>query len=171
MAIKRLLAAGILPAVHRRQGRGEVRVEVIVLGGPGIVAQAQLVAELDAAEIRHVFVDRPDKLFASVVCGRVLDLEAPVAVVFIYAGIAEVIRIAHLLGRQRLAGQAPRVHPDGVELSRFGVEFFGGRADDGSVVVVVRVNIGWCFNRDGIVTATAPRVTAQDTFDGQPQTF
>lgn len=68
-------------------------------------------------------------------------------------------------------GQAPRVHPDGVELSRFGVELFGGRADDGSVAVVVRVNIGRCFNRDGIVTATAPRVTAQDTFDGQPQTF
>jgi len=68
-------------------------------------------------------------------------------------------------------GQAPRVHPDGVELSRFGVELFGGRANDGSVVVVVRVNIGRRFNRDGIVTATTPRVTAQDTFDGQPQTF
>lgn len=63
------------------------------------------------------------------------------------------------------------VHPDGVELSRFGAELFGGRADDGSVAVVVRVNIGRRFNRDGIVTATAPRVTAQDTFDGQPQTF
>ena len=63
------------------------------------------------------------------------------------------------------------MHPDGVELSRFGVELFGGRADDGSVAVVVRVNIGRRFNRDGIVTATAPRVTAQDTFDGQPQTF
>ena len=50
----------------------------------------------------------------------------------------------------------------------------GGDANDTMswpVVVVVRVNIGWCFNRDGIVTATAPRVTAQDTFDGQPQTF
>lgn len=90
-------------AVHRRQGRGDVRVEVIVLGGPGVVAQAQLVAELDAAEIRYVFVDRPDKLFAFVVCVHVLDLEAPVVVVFIYAGIAEVIRIAHPLGRQRLA--------------------------------------------------------------------
>ena len=101
-AIKRLNAAIFPLAVLRRQGCGEVRVEVIVLGGPGVVAQAQLVAELDAAEIRHVFVDRPDKLFSSVVCRRVLDLEAPV-VVFIYAGIAEVIRIAHLLGRQRLA--------------------------------------------------------------------
>ena len=50
-------------------------------------------------------------------------------------------------------------------------ESVGGRADDGSVAGVVRVNIARRFNRDGIVTATAPRVTAQDTFDGQPQTF
>ena len=88
-------------AVHRRQGRGEVRVEVIVLGGPGIVAQAQLVAELDAAEIRHVFVDRPDELFGSVVCERVLDHETIFG--FAYVCIAEVIRIAIPQGRQRLA--------------------------------------------------------------------
>ena len=98
---KVLVLTGVALAVLRLQGRGDVRVEVIVLGGPGVVAQAQLVAELDAAEIRYILVDRPDELFGSVVCERVLDHETIFG--FAYVCIAEVIRIAIPQGRQRLA--------------------------------------------------------------------